>query len=104
MDLGLAGKVELVTGGSRGIGRSIALGLAQEGCRVAICARGAEQLEATAAELRSTGGDVLAVPADVTKDAGRTAFLDKALQRFGSVNVLVNNAGGGGAPTFMGTS
>ncbi|MBA3523592.1 MAG: SDR family NAD(P)-dependent oxidoreductase, partial [Geodermatophilaceae bacterium] len=55
MDLGLTGKVALVTGASRGIGRAIATTLAAEGCAVAICARGADDLEATATELRATG-------------------------------------------------
>ncbi|MBI4531022.1 MAG: SDR family NAD(P)-dependent oxidoreductase, partial [Candidatus Latescibacteria bacterium] len=61
MDLGLRDKVALVTGGSRGIGRAIALSLADEGCRVIICARGEETLRATADEIRSRGVDVLAV-------------------------------------------
>ena len=69
MDLGLKGKVAIVTGASRGIGRSIALGLAAEGCRLGICARGAERLEATAGEARTLGAEVLAQPVDVT-DAG----------------------------------
>jgi 3-oxoacyl-[acyl-carrier protein] reductase len=104
MDLGLAGKVALVTGGSRGIGRSVALGLAAEGCRVVICARGVERLEATADELRAVGTDVLATPADVSAEDGRRAVLDQTLELFGRVDVLVNNVGGGGAPTFMETT
>ena len=104
MELGLREKVALVTGGSRGIGRSIALGFAEEGCRVVICARGAERLEATAEELRATGAEVLAVAADVTQDGDRRRLLDETLGAFGCIDVLVNNAGGGGGPTFMDTT
>jgi len=104
MDLGLAGKVALVTGGSRGIGRMIARGLAEECCRVAICARGEEALQATAEQLRSMGAEVLAVPADVTTEAGQRAALDETLRTFGQLDVLVNNAGGGGAPTLLETT
>src|SRR4051794_15763104 len=104
MELGLTGKVALVTGGSRGIGRAIAPGLAEERCRLAICARGAERLEMTAAELRELGAEVLAVPADLTSDAGRRLVFDETLRRFGQIDILVNNVGGGGAPTFMETT
>ena len=104
MELGLREKVALVTGGSRGIGRSIDLGLAEEGCGEVVCARGVERLEATAAELRATEAEVLAVPADVTRDADRRDLLDETLRAFGRLDILVNNAGGGGAPTFMETS
>ena len=104
MDLGLEGKVAIVTGASRGIGRSIALGLAAEGCRLAICARGAERLEATAGEIRALGADVLAVPTDVTDPAALEAFVTRAAERFGRVDVLINNAGGGGKDTFVETA
>jgi 3-oxoacyl-[acyl-carrier protein] reductase len=67
VDLGLDGKVALVGGASRGIGRAVAAGLAQEGCRVAICARDQSRLVATATEIRAaTGVDVLAVPCDMS--------------------------------------
>ena len=65
MDLGLTGKVAMVSGASRGIGRAIARGLAAEGCRVSICARGQEALEQTAEEIRSEGGEDLAAALDV---------------------------------------
>ena len=104
MELGLTGKVAIVTGGSRGIGRSIALGLAAEGCRLAICARGAERLEQTTEELRALGVEVLAVPADVTDAAALEAFVSQTVERFGRVDVLVNNAGGGGKDTFVETA
>ena len=76
MDLGLEGKIAIVTGGSKGIGRSTALALAQEGVDVAICARGVEDLEDAAAEIRArTGRRALAVRADtgVTGETSRTS-------------------------------
>src|SRR5690606_9362413 len=68
------------------------------------CARGAEQLEATAEELRGRGAEVLAIPADVTAEADRRALVEKTLATFGRIDVLVNNAGGGGGPTWQETS
>jgi 3-oxoacyl-[acyl-carrier protein] reductase len=94
MDLQLAGKVALVTGGSRGIGRAIAAALAAEGAAVAILARGREQLEQTAAALQAAGGRVLAVPADVTQPADVVRAFDRTVEAFGGLDVLVNNAGG----------
>ena len=103
MDLGLKDRVVLVTGASRGIGRSIALGFADEGCRLVVCARGAEQLDRTADELASRGAETLAVPADVTRPDDRAGLVAAALRRFGRIDVLINNAGGGGGPTFAQT-
>jgi len=95
MDLGLAGRSVLVTGASRGIGRAIAEAFLAEGSRVLIAARGAEDLEATAAGLRAgvAGGEVEAVAADVTSEAGAQALVARALAAFGGLDVLVNNAG-----------
>ncbi|MBX6772276.1 MAG: SDR family oxidoreductase [Chloroflexi bacterium] len=94
MDLGLRGKVALITGGSEGIGRATALQLAREGTRVAICARRPDVLEAAAAMIRSaTGGDVLAVPADVTRPDDLRQFVAAAAEHFGRIDILVNNAG-----------
>lgn len=91
MDLGLEGKVALVTASSKGLGRGAALALAREGARVVICARDPERLKATAAELP---GDVLAIPADVTQPDAPQRLVDAALERFGALHVLVANAGG----------
>jgi 3-oxoacyl-[acyl-carrier protein] reductase len=96
MDLGLAGKGVIVTGGSRGIGRSIALAFAKEGAHVAICARGEEALERTAGELRALGAKVHAATCDLANKADLEAFLDGAHQALGAVHVLVNNASGFG--------
>ena len=69
MDLGLKGKVAVITGGSDGIGRATAEVLAREGAKVVICARGQEKLDQTAAQIKKEGGEVMAVQADVTSDA-----------------------------------
>lgn len=104
MDLGLNGKVAIVTGASRGIGRSIALGLAAEGCRLAICARGVERLEQTAEEARATGAEVLAQPVDATDGPALEAFVAAVGDQYGRIDVLVNNVGGGGKDTFQETT
>ena len=103
MDLGLSGRVALVTGASRGIGRAIALGLAAEGCRVVLCARGREALDAAVAEARQragAGGGATGVVADVTTPAGVASLIDAALEVFGGIDVVVNNVGGSGARDF----
>ena len=99
MELGLKGKVVLVTGSSKGIGRSIAAGFAREGCQVVINSRNAKELDATASELRShtaAGGTIHAVASDVTEAAGAQRVVDETVSRFGTIHVLVNNAGGVG--------
>ncbi len=97
MELGLDGRVAVVTGGSQGIGREIALGLAAEGCDVVIAARRAEPLEHVAEEIRALGRRALAVVADVTTTDGIGAIAAGALHGFGQgrVDILVNNAGKG---------
>lgn len=95
MDLGLRGKTALVTGGSRGIGRAIALALAAEECQVAICARGAEQLQRTVQELEALGVEALGVAADMMTSEGEIQrVVDATIARFGAIHVLVNNVGG----------
>lgn len=92
MDLGLDGRVALVTGGSRGIGKAIAQSLLEEGCSIAICSRGAMQLDATVAEL-SAKGRIMGVPTDVTDERAAEKFVERALTEFGRIDILVNNAG-----------
>ena len=92
MDLELAGKVALVTGASRGIGRAIAEGLAAEGARLVIAARGVEALEETQRALEATGAEVLAVPTDVGDDASVEALVKNARERFGQIDILISNA------------
>ena len=94
MDLGLKGKVALVTGGSKGIGKGVARGLLEEGAKVAICARTKADLDTAAAELaNATGGEVLAVAGDLTREADVQKIVDTTVGRFGRIDVLVNNAG-----------
>ena len=91
----LAGQVALVTGASKGIGRAIALELAREGADLAINARGREALGAVADEVRACGRQVETVAADVATEAGGRLVVERAVARFGRVDVLVNNAGRG---------
>ena len=89
----LEGKTAVVTGGGRGIGRSVALGLAGEGMHLVLAARSEEEITAAAEEVRDGGGEALAVPTDVTDTDDVTALFERARERFGQVDLLVNNAG-----------
>ena len=104
MDLKLDGRVALVTGGSRGIGKGIAEALAREGCRVAICARNAEPLESTVEAIRASGGDAVGFPLDITSDDGPSTFVQQAVDAYGGVDLVVNNAGGNRRGTVEETS
>ena len=86
--------VALVTGGGTGIGRAVALDLARCGADVVICGRRPEPLEKTVAEIESLGGHALYVPADIRDDDQVVGLVDRALERFGRIDTLVNNAGG----------
>jgi NAD(P)-dependent dehydrogenase (short-subunit alcohol dehydrogenase family) len=97
MELGLAGKVALVTGASKGIGLAVAEALAVEGVRVAISARRQPALERAVAAIREHGGDALGVPADVTRPDDVERLVEAAASHFGTVHILVNNAGGIGS-------
>jgi 3-oxoacyl-[acyl-carrier protein] reductase len=102
MDLGLAGKVAIVTGGSRGLGLASARALATEGARVVICGRTPATLAQAADTLAEAAGDaahVLAVEADVSSQSDLRRLVDETVSRFGGIDVLVNNVGlgkGGG--------
>ncbi|MDA1010647.1 MAG: SDR family oxidoreductase [Chloroflexi bacterium] len=101
MDLGLTGKVAIVTGGSEGIGFASALSMSREGARVAIAARRPDVLEAAAERIRAeTGGEVLAVPTDVTDEALVQAMVRTVVEQWGGIDILVNNAGTSAAGKF----
>ena len=92
MHLGLRGKVAVVTGASRGIGKAVAQALLQEGCSVAICSRNAERLEIAVSELSATG-PIFGLSTDVTDESAVQRFIDAVLKKFGRIDILVNNAG-----------
>src|SRR5262245_51725089 len=94
MELELRGKTALVTGASKGIGHAVALGLAREGARVALCARDATALERVAKDIAgATHTDVVAVPGDLSRETEVTRVAQHAHERLGRLDILVNNAG-----------
>lgn len=102
MDLGLEGKVALVAGASKGLGRAVAFGLAREGVSLAIGARGKDQLDTTAgAIVEETGVEVLARPTDVSKPEEASLFVRETVSHFGKLNILINNAGGPPSANFL---
>lgn len=101
MDLGLQGKVAIVVAARSGLGRAVATELAREGARVVISSRDADALAQTAAEVREeTGGEVVEQAADLTRVGDVDALISFSAERFGGVDVLVNNTGGPPAGTF----
>jgi NAD(P)-dependent dehydrogenase (short-subunit alcohol dehydrogenase family) len=95
MDLGLRVKSVLVTGAGRGIGRAIVLGFAREGARVAVNDVMADRAEAVVQEARAIGSEAIACPANISRYPEAVAMVEKVLDAFGAVHVLVNNAGVG---------
>ena len=94
MDLGLSGKVAMITGGSHGLGKQAAECLAREGCKVSICARGEEQLDAALADFRAKGYPACGTQADVTIEGDAVRFYDDTIANLGQPDILVNNVGG----------
>src|SRR5438128_3415390 len=100
LDLGLKGKVAVVTGGSEGLGRATAERLATEGAHVAICARRPDVLERAAEGIRKGGGQVLARSVDVSKADQIDKFVGEVMREWGGVDILLNNAGTSAAASF----
>jgi len=96
MNLKISGKYALVTGGTHGIGRSIALGLADEGCNVAVCSRNNERVENTVSELKAKGVDCIGIRADVAVESDIKKVMDTVINKWGTIHILINNVGGGG--------
>jgi 3-oxoacyl-[acyl-carrier protein] reductase len=92
MDLELAGKVALVAGAGRGIGRAVALGLAREGARVAVLARSADEVRATAQAIRDAGGDALELVVDLAEEGAMSAAVSRVRDELGGVQILVLSA------------
>jgi NAD(P)-dependent dehydrogenase (short-subunit alcohol dehydrogenase family) len=101
MDLGLKDRVAIVAASSKGLGKAVALGLAAEGARLALCARGEEELRRTASEIP---GEVIAEVLDVTVESQVSGFAQNVLQKFGRIDICVTNAGGPPAKKFDDTS
>ena len=101
MNLGLKDRVAIVAASSKGLGKAVALGLAEEGVKLGLCARGEEELRRTASEIRT---EVMAEAVDVTIEAQVTRFVQTVLEKFGRIDICVTNAGGPPAKKFDDTS
>src|SRR6476660_8172960 len=107
MDLALTGKIAIVTGSSRGLGLASARALVAEGCRVCICARGSEQLAAAAVEVEASArrpNMVIAVQADVSTNDGTRLVIERTIESFGALDILVNNVGRAAGSDILDTS
>ena len=104
MDLGIKGRVAIVTGGSRGLGRMSALALAREGVNVAICGRTQSTLDSTVEELKSLGVSSTGIVADITEPPSAKKVYDGTVAELGPVDILVNNVGGRRGTTMMDTT
>ncbi len=96
MDFKIKGKCALITGGTHGIGRAIALALADEGCKVAVCSRDKERVEKMVLELEAKGVDCLGIQADVMIEADIKRTTQDVIDKWGTIHILINNVGGGG--------
>jgi NAD(P)-dependent dehydrogenase (short-subunit alcohol dehydrogenase family) len=100
VDLELAGKVVLITGGTDGLGLALASQLAGEGAAVAVCGRSEDRLASARTEIEAGGGDVLALPADVSRFADLERFVEASVARWGRIDAVVHNAGRASAGTI----
>ena len=101
MELGLTGKVAVITGSTEGIGRATASKFAQEGAKVAICGRRADKVAAAVNELKREGADVFGMAADIGKASDVERFIDGVVKQFGRLDILVNNAGSSKRGNFL---
>ncbi len=105
MELGLKGKVAVITGSSKGIGYYTAMQLVKEGAKVVLCARGEKQLQVAAGCIKNeTGEEVLIVPTDITKEKDCKYLIERAVEHFGRLDILINNAGTASANPFESVS
>jgi 3-oxoacyl-[acyl-carrier protein] reductase len=104
MDLGLQGKVVMITGGSRGIGRAIALTCAAEGANIALCARDKEGIDVTVGEILAKGVEAFGSVSDVTQAEAIEHFIGATVERLGRIDILVNNVGGSKGKALLGSS
>ncbi|MBT4512486.1 MAG: SDR family NAD(P)-dependent oxidoreductase, partial [Chloroflexi bacterium] len=100
-DLSLSGKVAIITGSSQGIGKGLANGFVAAGASVVLVARSVDRLDECAHEIENSGGKAMAVPADVTSSSQVSQMVQKTLEAFGRIDVLVNCAGGSGEHRFI---
>ena len=103
MDLGLKGKVAVITGSTEGIGKATALKFAEEGAKVAICSRDAAKVKAAVDEIQKAGGEVFGMVADISKADDIEKFINGAVAKFGRLDILVNNAGSSQRGKFLET-
>jgi len=103
VDLGLKGKVAIITGSTEGIGKATALNFVQQGAKVAICSRDAEKVKQAVAEIEAVGGEVLGMAADISKAADIEQFIHAVAAKFGRIDILVNNAGSSQRGAFLET-
>jgi 3-oxoacyl-[acyl-carrier protein] reductase len=96
MDIGIKGKFALITGGSHGIGRAIAIALADEGCNVAVCARDKKRLDEVSGQLKQRNVKSMVISADVLILSDIDRVMDEVTRNWGEIHILVNNVGGGG--------
>jgi NAD(P)-dependent dehydrogenase (short-subunit alcohol dehydrogenase family) len=103
MDLGLKGKVAVITGSTEGIGRAAALKFAKAGAKVAVCSRSQDKVDAMVAEIKKAGGEVFGLAADISKADDIEKFINGAVEKFGGIDILVNNAGSSQRGAFLET-
>jgi len=104
MDLHLKDRVAIITGASRGIGRAIAESLANEGCKLVLCARGKEMLDKTCQEISAKGISVVGIPLDITQPDAGEQLVSLAMKEFGRIDVFIGSAGGNRRGNFADTT